>query len=73
MECISYRKKLKRGDDIEPYTPLDFETKMTEKNLIPFFEKMIDKNNFIKVILIPERTKNKNIFIQNHDKIKAGV
>ena len=48
-------EKIKRGDDFEPYTPLDFETKMTEKNLIPFFEKMIDKNNFIKVILIPER------------------
>ena len=56
-------EKIKRGDDFEPYTPLDFETKMTEKNLIPFFEKMIDKNNFIKVILIPER----------RNKIKAGV
>ena len=48
-------EKIKRGDDFEPYTPSEFETKITEKELTPFFQKMIDKNNCIKVILIPER------------------
>ena len=48
-------KKLKKGENYEPYSPKVFEEKMKEDNLRPFFKKMIDKTDFIQVILIPER------------------
>lgn len=48
-------KKLKKGENYEPYSPKVFEEKMKEDNLRPFFKKMIDKTDFIQVTLIPER------------------
>lgn len=48
-------EKSRRGADYKPYTPKEFEEKMTEENLKSFFKKIVDKNNYIQVILIPER------------------
>ena len=50
-------KKIKKGENYEPYSPKVFEEKMNEENLKPFFKKMIDKTNYTQVILIPEKEK----------------
>lgn len=50
-------KKIKKGENYEPYSPKVFEEKMNEENLKPFFKKMIDKTNCTQVILIPEKDK----------------
>lgn len=53
---VSYlSEKLKTGENYEPYSPEKFDALMTEENLQPLFKKIIDKNNYIQVILIPER------------------
>lgn len=48
-------EKFKNGENYEPYSPEKFDSSMNEENLKPFFKKIVDKNNYIQVILIPER------------------
>lgn len=48
-------KKLTENENYKYYTPYEYNQKITEENLVPFFKKLIDKDNCIQVILIPER------------------
>lgn len=47
--------KLNKGMDYEPYTPEEYREKMKKENLVPIFKNFVDKNNCVRIILIPER------------------
>ena len=56
---ISYlKRKAIKGDSYEPYSPQKYKEEITKEKLKPFFKGLINKNNYIEVMLIPEKEEN---------------